>query len=119
MPMTFDELVVSHCAAQEGKSAMAAADVTAQLTVLPEWRVDGARIRRTYKFANYWETIAFVNTIAFVFHREDHHPELQVRYDAVDVRFDTHSVDGLSPNDFVCAAKCDAIYAERPRAPSA
>ncbi len=91
--------------------------VRAQLAELPEWRSDGKRLHRRYRFADYWETIAFVNALAYVVHREDHHPELDVTYDGVDVRFDTHSVGGISQNDFICAAKCDALYADRPKAP--
>ena len=98
---------------------MSAEAVRSQLKELPEWASDGKRIHRAYAFANYWETIAFVNAIAYVVHREDHHPELTVGYDEVEVRFDTHSVGGISENDFICAAKCDAIHADRPKAPSA
>ena len=94
-------------------------EVAAQLAALPGWSRREKRIERRYAFANYWETIAFVNAVAWMVHREDHHPELVVGYDRVDVRFDTHSVGGLSMNDFIGAAKCDAIHAERPKAPSA
>ncbi len=119
MTKTADELITLHCRALEGGNAMSADDVKAQLDALPAWSTDGKRIERRYKFANYWETIAFVNALAYVIHREDHHPELTIGYDRIDVGFDTHSVGGISENDFICAAKCDAVYAERPKAPSA
>lgn len=119
MIKTFAELFAAHCRPLEGGKALGDDAVRSQLKELPEWSTDGKRIARTYKFADYWETIAFVNAIAYVIHREDHHPELVVGYGKVEVRFDTHSVGGISENDFICAAKCDAIHADRPTAPSA
>ena len=119
MTKTAAELTTSHCRPLEGGDAMSADAVRAQLEAVPAWVTDGRSICRTYAFANYWETIAFVNAIAWVVHREDHHPELTVTYDRVGVRFDTHSVGGISANDFICAARCDALYAERPKVPSA
>jgi 4a-hydroxytetrahydrobiopterin dehydratase len=50
-----------------------------------------------------------VNAVAFIAHREDHHPDLEVGYNACRIRFSTHSVGGLSDNDFICAAKIDAM----------
>ena len=117
MIKAFEELFASHCHAREGREAMEDAAVRAQLVELPEWDSDGKRIKRAYKFTNYWDAIAFVNAIAYVIHREDHHPELVIGYDKVEVRFDTHSVGGISMNDFICAAKCDAAYANRPHMP--
>ncbi len=115
---TFAELFASHCRPLEGGKAMSDDAVRSQLKELPAWSTDGKRISRGYAFADYWETIAFVNAIAYAIHREDHHPELVVGYNKVDVRFDTHSVGGISENDFICAAKCDAIYTDRPKARS-
>jgi len=115
---TFTELFAAHCKPLEGKQAMREDAVRAQLAELPSWASDGKRIHRTFKFADYWETIAFVNALAYAVHREDHHPELVIGYDKVEVRFDTHSVGGISLNDFICAAKSDAIYAERPKTPA-
>ncbi len=118
MIKTFEELLASHCRAVKDE-AMNGDAVRAQLVELSEWNGDGKRIHRRYKFANYWEAIAFVNAIAYMVHREDHHPELVIGYDKVEVRFDTHSVGGISMNDFICAAKCDAAYASRPHTPEA
>ena len=74
---------------------------------------DGATaIERQFRFKNYYETIAFVNAMAWVIHREDHHPDLEVGYNRCAVRFSTHSVDGLSENDFICAAKVNALVGE-------
>ncbi len=68
-------------------------------------------IRRTFDFKDYYAGIAFVNAVAWIAHREDHHPDLAVGYDKVTVTFSTHSVGGLSENDFICAAKIDALGA--------
>ena len=70
-------------------------------------------ITRSFRFADYRATIAFVNALAWVVHAEDHHPELVVGYDRCEVRFVTHSVGGVTGNDFICAAKADALYAQR------
>ena len=74
-----------------------------------EWRLaeDSKSISRTFKFKNYYDTMAFVNVVAMVAHQQDHHPEITVTYNTCRVEFSTHSVDGLSMNDFICAAKVD------------
>ncbi len=72
---------------------------------------DGQAIERTYKFKDYYQTIAFVNALAWIAHREDHHPDLSVHYSRCVVRYSTHAVDGLTDNDFICAAKIDRLVA--------
>jgi 4a-hydroxytetrahydrobiopterin dehydratase len=72
---------------------------------------DGKAIERTYKFKNYYQTIAFVNALAWIANREDHHPDLSVHYNRCVVRYSTHAVDGLTDNDFICAAKVDRLVA--------
>lgn len=83
------------------------------LAVLTDWQVEGGKLKRTFAFRDYHQTIAFVNAIADVIHREDHHPELVVGYNRCAVIYDTHSVNGgkggLSDNDFICAAKIDEV----------
>ena len=102
-------LVSRHCQPLEGHDALTAAQVQQHLALAPGWSlVDGA-IQRRYDFADYHRTMAFVNALAWVAHVEDHHPELLVSYDRCTVRFNTHSVGGLSINDFICAAKADAL----------
>jgi 4a-hydroxytetrahydrobiopterin dehydratase len=98
---------------------LSASEVAAQLSVLPGWQVVHGAIARSFRFSNYHETIAFVNALAWVVHAEDHHPDLAVGYDRCEVRFGTHSVGGISDNDFICAAKADAIYAQRASSASA
>jgi 4a-hydroxytetrahydrobiopterin dehydratase len=90
--------------------------VRRQLKVLPDWSlaVQDPAITRSYRFSNYYETIAFVNALAYVMHREDHHPDLQVSYNRCIVKFNTHSAGGITQNDFICAAKCDAVFSITP-----
>jgi len=113
-----DELLADRCRHRVA-GALGDGAVDAQLAVLPGWLRDGGGIARAFRFGNYHETIAFVNALAWMVHAEDHHPDLAVAYDRCTVRFATHSVGGVSDNDFICAAKTDAIYAQRTAAPSA
>lgn len=77
---------------------------------LEGWEADGPFIAKTYRFANYFETLAFVNAAAWISHREDHHPDMLVKYNECRVSYVTHAIDGLSENDFICAAKLDALF---------
>ena len=73
------------------------------------WELAGNEIAKNFRFKNYYETIAFVNAIAWLSHREDHHPLLEVGFNQCRVRYTTHAIGGLSENDFICAAKVDAL----------
>ena len=77
----------------------------------PGWRIadDGLSLRRAFAFQDFFETMAFVNALAWIANVEDHHPDLEVGYDYCRITFSTHSVGGLSENDFICAAKVDAL----------
>jgi len=75
------------------------------------WRLsdDGKSIEREYRFPAFSRTIAFVNAVAWIATVEGHHPELIVNYGSCRVRWTTNAIDGLSDNDFICAAKVDRI----------
>jgi 4a-hydroxytetrahydrobiopterin dehydratase len=92
-----------------GTPALPPQRVSELLGALTGWEQQGGAILRQFKFANYYETMAFVNAVAWVAHRQDHHPDLEVGYNRVTVRFSTHSVGGLSENDFISAANVDAL----------
>ena len=77
---------------------------------LEGWKRYDHLISKTYRFKNYYQTIAFVNAVAWLSHSEDHHPQLSVGYNNCLVEYTTHSVHGLSENDFICAAKVDALF---------
>lgn len=68
-------------------------------------------IEKTYSFENYYQTMAFVNAVAFIAHAQDHHPHLSVQFKRCVVRFNTHDVAGLTLRDFDCAARVDALSA--------
>jgi 4a-hydroxytetrahydrobiopterin dehydratase len=78
---------------------------------VPAWEVidDGQALRRLFNFKDHYEVMAFVNAIAWISHRENHHPSLEVGYSRCEVVYSTHAVEGLTENDFICAAKIDAL----------
>lgn len=84
------------------------------LAVLADWSAVDGQLQRDFRFADYHQTIAFVNAVAGLANLEDHHPELVVGYNRCMVRFSTHSAGGISDNDFICAAKVDDIYLKGP-----
>ncbi len=77
----------------------------------PAWVINAAgdTLEREFRFRDFYRTIAFVNAVAWIANGEDHHPDLEVGYSRCRVRYSTHSVGGLSENDFVCAARIDAL----------
>jgi 4a-hydroxytetrahydrobiopterin dehydratase len=104
-----NELTQQRCKPLEGQPAMSAAQVEAHLARAPDWVLKGGAIEKSWRFGNFHETMAFVNALAWIAHAEDHHPDLALGYNRCTVRFNTHSVGGISINDFICAAKVDAL----------
>jgi 4a-hydroxytetrahydrobiopterin dehydratase len=104
------DLAKGKCKPCEGGVPPLTDDEAAQLlATLEGWERKDNLISKTYKFKNYYETMAFVNATAWISHREDHHPDLAVGYNQCRVRYTTHAIGGLSENDFICAAKIDAL----------
>jgi len=66
-------------------------------------------ICREFRFKDYYQTIAFVNKVADIIHQQDHHPEIHISYNRCLIEFTTHSINNLSLNDFICAAKINQI----------
>jgi 4a-hydroxytetrahydrobiopterin dehydratase len=85
-------------------------DIATRLAKLDGWTREGNTIVKTFKFANYHETLAFVNALAWIAHRGDHHPDLEVGYNRCVVRYSTHSAGGLTEKDFACATNIDALF---------
>ena len=108
-----NDLLKQHCQPLEkGTPPLDAAAVAALLPQLDgDWQADAAQgtLVRAFRFKNYYQTIAFVNALAWIAHQEDHHPDLEVGYNRCTVHFSTHSIGGLSRNDFICAARLDAL----------
>lgn len=102
------DLLAARC--RPATTALEGAAAARLLALLPDWAIENGRLVRRYAFKNYYRTMAFVNALAYLSHTEDHHPEMTVSYHTCIVRYDTHSADGLTDNDFVCAAKADALY---------
>ena len=95
------------------RSALSATGIVAALAKVDGWKLtgdgDAVAIEKTYTFANYYETISFVNSVAFIANAQDHHPDLSVHYSRCVVRFNTHDVKGISMTDFDCAAQIDSL----------
>lgn len=99
----------------EARQALRPTEIVSRLAKLQGWSLagDGAAtaIEKTYRFADYYETISFVNAVAFIANAQDHHPDLSVHYNRCVVRFNTHDVQGISTTDIECAALVDALVA--------
>ncbi|MDH3976959.1 MAG: 4a-hydroxytetrahydrobiopterin dehydratase [Gammaproteobacteria bacterium] len=107
------ELLTRHCEPCEGGVPPLEAEAAQQLIKALDsaWRISGGgkSIHRRFEFVGYRQTISFVNAVAWIAESEGHHPDLTVLYGKVDVLYTTHAIDGLSENDFICAAKIDRL----------
>lgn len=99
-------------ACRKGDPALSAGEIEALLPQVPGWSLrDGLpELERLYLFKAYLDGAAFVDAVAHMAQEQDHHPDIELGYKKVRVRWSTHAVTGLSENDFICAAKCDALY---------
>lgn len=92
-----------------GTPALSEQQVAGHLRQLPGWVIENGQLSRTFSFQNYYETTAFLNATAWISHRQDHHPDIVLGYNKLTVRYSTHTVKGLSDNDFICAAKVELL----------
>lgn len=107
------ELAKSRCKPCEGGVApLTPTEITQLLKQLAGWEHDAQSgvIHKTYEFKNHYQAMAFVNAAAWISHREDHHPDITAGYSKCRVQYITHAINGLSTNDFICAAKLDALF---------
>ncbi len=100
----------------QNRRALSATEIVTQLSQLNGeqamgWRLLDGSLEKTYSFKNFYETMGFVNAVAFIANTEDHHPDLAVSYGKCTVRFNTHDVNGISVSDFFCASRVDALLA--------
>jgi 4a-hydroxytetrahydrobiopterin dehydratase len=108
--MCDNEFVMSACSPiPEGTAPLAGHDLEHMLSHAEGWEVEDDRLSKVFQFEDHFQTIAFVNAVAWVSHREDHHPQMTVGYDTCAIRYTTDSIGGLSENDFICAAKVDHL----------
>ncbi len=111
--MVKDDLRQKHCMPCEGGTPpLAENEVERLMNDLQGWEIAERKLCRTYRFKNWYRTIAFVNALAWIAHRENHHPDLEVSYNRCRVSYSTHAIGGLSENDFICAAKVDALLSQ-------
>lgn len=107
------ELANKHCAPCEGGVQPMDRDAaeTHMRELSSRWSLagDGKSLDGEFEFKNYYRTTAFVNAVAWISHREDHHPDIEFGYKNCRVRYSTHAIGGLSENDFICAAKIDRL----------
>ncbi|MCQ3936839.1 MAG: 4a-hydroxytetrahydrobiopterin dehydratase [Chloroflexi bacterium] len=99
---------------RKGDPALTDAEIAELLPHVPEWQlveVDGIkRLQRVFKLKNYVEAVAFTNKTAMTAEKEDHHPLIVLEWGRVTVQWWTHAVGGLHKNDFIMAAKTDALF---------
>lgn len=96
---------------EQGLVRLSDAELHHSRQLLPQWQlIEGeSLLQREFHFRDYYQTLAFVNAVAWIAHQQDHHPQLVVSYNRCRVSFTTHAVDGLSINDFICAARIDQL----------
>jgi 4a-hydroxytetrahydrobiopterin dehydratase len=104
-----NELAARRCRPLAAHEGLSADDVARHLALLPGWTLRDDALERRFEFPDFHRTMAFVNALAWVAHVEDHHPDVAFGYGRCTVRWHTHSVGGISINDFICAAKVDAL----------
>ncbi len=93
-----------------GTQPLSQAEANKLMKELEGWVLYDRILGKTYEFKNFYQTMAFVNAVAWLSHREDHHPDMNVGYNKCHVEYTTHAINGLSENDFICAAKVDALF---------
>ena len=95
----------------KGTPSLDREQATKLLQEIPDWELthSASTISREFRFKDFHQTMAFVNAVAWIAHQTDHHPDLEVGYNRCKVSFSTHSIGGLSKNDFTCAARINSL----------
>ena len=109
---TVCDLSQRHCIPCEGGvPTIERAEAESMLADLEGWTLseDGKLISRKYEFKGFFRTMSFINAMAWVVNEQGHHPDFSAGYNYCDVGFTTHAIDGLSENDFICAARVNAL----------
>ena len=107
--MTSELAALAALDCRPGAPRLSSDELKTRQEALPGWDYADDRLTKTFRFANYYETIAFVNAVAYLAHRQDHHPDLSVHYNRVVVAYSTHDAGGVTLNDCICAAKVEAL----------
>lgn len=109
------ELTKIRCVGCEGGiPALTKSEMQRYLPQVSAWQVsaDGTFISRRVEFKGFYKTMAFVNAVAWIANQENHHPDMEVGYNYCNIKYMTHAVNGLTQNDFICAAKIDALLGD-------
>ncbi|WP_043647944.1 4a-hydroxytetrahydrobiopterin dehydratase [Chitinilyticum litopenaei] len=101
-------LLLEHCSPNPERLTSPAAEALSEQVA--DWQLGGDCLERRFEFADFHDTMAFVNAVAWIAHSEAHHPELAVSFGECRVRWSTFSAGGLTRNDFICAAKINALF---------
>jgi 4a-hydroxytetrahydrobiopterin dehydratase len=110
------QLHTIRCVACEGGvPPLTREEINKLLPQIKEWQVskDEKWINRRFTFKNFYKTMAFVNAVAWISNLENHHPDMEVGYNYCVIKYSTHAINGLSKNDFICAAKVDSLEPEQ------
>lgn len=110
--MTICDLTDKSCKPCEGGVApLTSSEAEAAMPQIEGWVLsqDGKMISRNFQFKNFYQTMAFINAMAWIANSEDHHPDFSAGYKTCEVEYTTHAIGGLSENDFICAAKINAL----------
>ena len=106
------DLTDRHCKPCEGGVApMSREEAESTMGQIPRWVLsdDARTISQRFEFKGFYKTIAFINAMAWIANSENHHPDFSAGYNFCEVNFTTHAIDGLSENDFICAAKINDL----------
>ena len=109
---TVCDLTDRHCAPCEGGiPTLTREEAEGMLTEIPGWELstDTRSIHRRFEFKGFYKCMSFINAMAWIANAENHHPDFSAGYNYCEVTFTTHAIDGLSENDFICAAKVNAL----------
>ncbi len=99
--------IQEHCSDTPAK--LSAIEVEMLASELENWLILDNKLEKTFRFKNFHETMAFANAVAWIAHRENHHPEIDLTFSRCRLSWSTRSVGGISRNDIVCAAKVDQL----------
>lgn len=102
------------CTHADAGQALESAQVAAQLAGLPRWRLEGKALSASFECRDWWDAMAFVNALAWLADRQDHHPDIGISGHRCTVNWTTHSAGGITLNDFICAAATDTLFDMRP-----
>jgi 4a-hydroxytetrahydrobiopterin dehydratase len=92
-----------------GTPALGREQMDVLLAEVPGWSLHDGALEKSWSFSDFHQTMAFINAVAWIAHSQDHHPDMAVSYNRCSVRFSTHSIGGISENDFICAARIEAL----------